>query len=44
VVEEKVRWFTGAYTYGFEIGEGEDDVLILASIVVLDLACHTEEE
>ena len=38
------RWFTWADIYGVEIGEGVDDVLILASTVVIDLACHTEEE
>jgi Uncharacterized conserved protein len=27
-------------TYGVEVNEGEDDVLMLASAVVVDLACH----
>jgi uncharacterized protein YxjI len=30
------RWFTWADTYGVEILEGEDDVLILASAIVID--------
>ena len=34
------RWFAWADTYGVEIAEGEDDVLILASAVVVDQACH----
>ena len=31
------RWFSWADTYGVEIAEGEDDVLILASAVVIDM-------
>ena len=27
-------------SYGVDIAEGEDDILILASTVVIDLACH----
>ena len=34
------RWFSWSDTYGVEIGEGEDEVLILASTVVIDMACH----
>jgi uncharacterized protein YxjI len=34
------RWFTWADTYGVEVADGEDDVLILASAVVVDQACH----
>jgi uncharacterized protein YxjI len=34
------RWLTLADTYGVEIADGEDDVLILASAVVVDQACH----
>jgi uncharacterized protein YxjI len=34
------RWFTLADTYGVDIDEREDPVLILASAVVVDLACH----
>lgn len=37
------EWFSWADSYGVEIAEGEDDVLILASTVVIDMACHTEE-
>ncbi len=31
------RWFSLTDTYGVEIAEGEDDVLILASAVVIDM-------
>ena len=30
-------------TYGVEIAEGEDDILILASAVVIDMACHGDQ-
>jgi uncharacterized protein YxjI len=34
------QWFTFADTYGIEIEDGEEPVLILASAVVVDLVCH----
>lgn len=34
------RWFAWSDTYGVDIAPGEDDVLILASTVVIDMACH----
>ena len=37
------RWFAWTDTYGIDIDEGEDDVLVLASAVVVDLACHPDE-
>ena len=37
------RWFSWADTYGVEIESGEDDVLILASTVVIDMACHGDQ-
>jgi uncharacterized protein YxjI len=36
------RWFSWTDTYGVEVAEGEDDILILASSVVIDMACHEE--
>lgn len=36
------RWFSWTDTYGVEIAEGEDDVLLLASTVVIDMACHPD--
>ena len=35
------QWFSFTDTYGIEI-EGGDDVMILASAVVIDLVCHQE--
>jgi len=34
------QWFTWSDTYGVDIADGEDPVLLLASAVVVDLACH----
>ena len=34
------RWFTWTDTYGVEIAPGEDEVLLLAATVVIDMACH----
>jgi uncharacterized protein YxjI len=33
-------FFSWTDTYGIDIAEGEDDVLILAAAVVIDLCCH----
>lgn len=37
------RFFSWTDTYGVEIAAGEDDVLILACAVVIDLCSHDEE-
>ena len=38
------RWFTLRDTYGVEIAPGEDDLLILAGVLALDLAEDRERE
>ena len=38
------RWFTWTDTYGVDIAQGEDDVLILASTVVVDMVCHGDHK
>ncbi|PYQ26222.1 MAG: hypothetical protein DMF56_25565 [Acidobacteria bacterium] len=38
------QWFSWTDTYGVDIAEGEDDVLILASTVVIDMACHSDRK
>ena len=38
------KWFSLSDTYGIDIEPGEDDVLILASAVVVDQACHPDDE
>jgi len=40
VAQVSKQWFTWSDTYGVDINEGEDPVLLLASAVVVDLACH----
>lgn len=35
-------WFSLADTYGIDIEDGEDDVLILASALVIDLVSHPD--
>lgn len=37
------RWFAWTDTYGIEIDDKEDAVLILASAVVVDMACHRDD-
>jgi uncharacterized protein YxjI len=34
------QWFTWADSYGVDIAAGQDDILILASTIVIDMACH----
>ena len=38
------RWFAWSDTYGIEVAPGEDDVLILASSVVIDMVCHADDK
>jgi uncharacterized protein YxjI len=38
------RWFSWTDTYGVEVGEGEDDVLVLASAIVIDQICHEDKD
>ena len=44
VAEVSKQWFTWSNTYGVDVGQGEDDILILASSVVIDMACHEDKE
>lgn len=38
------RWFSWTDTYGVDIASNADDVLILASAVVIDMVCHQESK
>jgi uncharacterized protein YxjI len=42
VAQVSKRWFSWTDTYGVDIAAGEDDVLILATAVVIDMVCHQE--
>lgn len=44
VAEISKRWFAWNDTYGVDISAGEDDVLILASTVVIDMICHADDQ
>jgi len=43
VAEVSKRWFSWTDTYGIDVADGEDDVLVLATAVVVDLCCHQPE-
>ena len=36
------KWFAWTDSYGVEISDDEDAVLVLASTVVIDMACHPD--
>ena len=38
------QWFAWTDTYGVDIKKDEDDILILASTVVIDMACHEHKK
>lgn len=38
------KWFSWSDTYGVDIAEGQDNVLILAATVIIDLACHNHAD
>jgi uncharacterized protein YxjI len=40
VAQVSHAFFSWTDTYGIDIADGEDDVLILAAAVVIDLCCH----
>jgi uncharacterized protein YxjI len=44
VAEVSKRWFSWNDTYGVDITDGEDDVLMLASSVVIDMVCHADKK
>jgi uncharacterized protein YxjI len=44
VAEVSKRWFSFTDTYGVDIEDGEDDLLVLASAVVIDMICHGDQK
>jgi uncharacterized protein YxjI len=38
------RWFSFRDTYGIDVADDEDPVLVLASAVVVDMACHSDKK
>jgi uncharacterized protein YxjI len=44
VAQVSKRWFSWSDTYGVDVAPGQDDVLILASTVVIDMVCHSDNK
>jgi len=44
IAQVSKRWFAWSDTYGVEIADGQDDVLLLASTVVIDMVCHSDNK
>ena len=44
VAQVSKKWFSWSDTYGVDINNEEDDILILASTVVIDMACHENKK
>jgi uncharacterized protein YxjI len=44
VAEVSKRFFAWTDTYGIDIADGEDDVTLLAAMVVIDLCCHPDRK
>jgi uncharacterized protein YxjI len=44
VAQVSKKWFSWTDTYGVDVLPGEDDILILASAVVIDQVCHDEDQ
>lgn len=43
VAQVSKEWFTFTNTYGVEVDQKDDDVLILACTVVIDMCCHPDQ-
>lgn len=43
VAEVSKRWFALSDTYGVDIADSEDPILLLASTVVIDMICHADD-
>jgi len=44
VAQVSKQWFALSDTYGVQIAPGQDDVLILACTVVIDMCCHPDSQ
>lgn len=44
VAQVSKQWFSWTDSYGVDVADGEDDVLILACAVVIDMACHKDDD
>lgn len=44
VAEVSKRWFSFSDSYGVDIADSEDQILLLASTVVIDMVCHADQK
>ena len=44
IAEVSKRWFSFTDSYGVDIADSEDQVLLLASTVVIDMVCHADHK
>jgi uncharacterized protein YxjI len=44
VAQISKQWFSFVDTYGVDIADSEDPILILASTVVIDMCCHEQKQ
>jgi uncharacterized protein YxjI len=44
VAEVSKKWFSITDTYGVEVSDGQNDILILAVAIAIDMMVHNEEE
>lgn len=44
VAEVSKRWFSFTDSYGVDIADSEDQILLLASTVVIDMVCHADHK
>ena len=44
VAEVSKRWFSFGDSYGVDIADSEDQILLLASTVVIDMVCHADQK
>ena len=38
------QWFSWSDTYGVDIADAEDQILLLAATVVIDMVCHADQQ
>jgi len=38
------KFFSWSDTYGIDVVEGEDDLAILATCLIIDLVCHDDDD
>ena len=44
MAEVSKRWFSWTDTYGIDVRDEDDALLVLCSAVVIDLVCHGDDD